>query len=179
MAGRASKLLHCVFVQPKIPGNTGTTGRTCLALDAQLHLVGPLGFSLDDPHVKRSGLDYWPHVQPAYHEDWDACRADLEQRLGVRNFLFFTTHATEDLGSLRLLQGAPFEIPSDLSCACVFGSETAGLLSLLPPDRCANQRLVRLPMLSDCIRSLNLAVSAGIGLWEVFRQQQLLLQEIS
>jgi len=145
-----------------------------LALGAQLHLVEPLAFSLDDTHVKRSGLDYWPYVSPVVHSDWVVCEQALKKTYGVRTLLFFTTHSNSDMTGLCIFptESEKFRSAEDLSVACIFGAETAGLFSLLPKEALENQQLVRLPMLSEHIRSLNLAVSAGMGLWEVYRQQQ-------
>ena len=72
--------LHVVLVEPEIHWNTGNVGRTCLAAGAQLHLVEPLGFSLDAKEVRRAGLDYWPHVRPCVWADWDIFEAHLPQR---------------------------------------------------------------------------------------------------
>ena len=71
--------LHVVLVEPEIHGNTGSSGRTCLAAGAQLHLVEPLGFSLDDARVKRAGLDYWPRVNPLIWPDWELLEKKLPE----------------------------------------------------------------------------------------------------
>src|SRR4051812_21028818 len=108
--------LHVVLVSPEIHWNTGNAGRSCLAAGAQLHLVRPLGFSLDDREIKRAGLDYWQHVEPRIWESW----ADLEAQLPTLGEpWFFSTRGRRDLWD------APFAATSDT--VLVFGRETGGL----------------------------------------------------
>ncbi len=149
--------LHVVLVHPEIHGNTGSSGRTCLAAGARLHLVEPLGFSLDDARVKRAGLDYWPRVRPRVWACWD----DVEAELGSLGEPFFFTTDAE-----RAYWDVSFVGPSVL----VFGRESVGL----SPDikqRHAD-RLVRLPMADPGLRSLNLANSVAVALYEVLRQRR-------
>src|SRR5258706_13617325 len=95
--------LHVVLVAPEIPWNTGNAGRTCLAVGAQLHLVEPLGFSLDDAHVRRAGLDYWPRVNPRVWASWaDFERALLE--LGAP--YFFSSHGARDFQAVSYARPA-------------------------------------------------------------------------
>ena len=136
--------LHVVLVHPEIHFNTGSVGRSCLAVGATLHLIEPLGFSLDDARVKRAGLDYWPRLAPAMHESFDAYLQ--EQRPG-RMWLFTTrtTRAlTSDSCTIR---------PGD---HLILGKDTRGL----PDDLLARfpDSLVTLPMLPN-ERSLNLATA--------------------
>lgn len=148
---------HVVLVEPEIHGNTGNVGRTCLATGAQLHLVEPLGFSLDDARVRRAGLDYWPEVRPRVWADWKALEARLSD-LG-EPFLF-TAEATLDYWNVRYPRRT----------VLVFGKESVGL-----PDDLRKRyadRLVRIPVLDDAVRSLNLANSVALGLYEVLRQQR-------
>jgi tRNA (cytidine/uridine-2'-O-)-methyltransferase len=152
--------LHVVLVHPEIHWNTGNAGRTCLAAGATLHLVEPLGFSLDEREVKRAGLDYWDHVDLRVWPNWPALEAELP-RLGEP--FFFSTRAT------RLLWDAPLGTPDDL--VLVFGRETGGLPGELH-DRFA-ERFVAMPILSPLVRSLNLSTSVGIALYEVLRQRRL------
>src|SRR5689334_8337261 len=108
--------LHVVLFQPEIHWNTGNAGRTCLAAGAQLHLIEPLGFSLDEREVKRAGLDYWEHVNPRVWPSWEALERELPQ-LGEP--FFFSTK------SKRLLWDAPLGASADT--VLVFGRETGGL----------------------------------------------------
>jgi tRNA (cytidine/uridine-2'-O-)-methyltransferase len=151
--------LHIVLVHPEIHWNTGNAGRTCLAVGATLHLVEPLGFSLDERQVKRAGLDYWEHVDLRVWKDWLALEAELP-KLGEP--YFFSTKAS------RALWDAPLGTPDDL--VLVFGRETGGL-----PDDLHERyrdRFLTLPMFSPRVRSLNLSTSVGIAVYEVLRQRR-------
>lgn len=145
---------NIVLVEPEIPPNTGSIARLCGAMNCRLHLVHPLGFSTDDKHLKRAGLDYWEHVDIVY---WD----NFDQFLAAQNELelyFFTTKTT------RPFTKAQYK-PGDY---LIFGKETKGLpanIRELYSDRCYT-----LPMFNPNIRSLNLAMSAGIVLYEALRQ---------
>lgn len=148
--------LHVALVEPRIHWNTGNAGRSCLATGASLHLVEPLGFSLEEPEVRRAGLDYWPHVDLHRWPDWAAFERALPQ-LGEP--FFFSTSATKmywdaDFGDRTVL---------------VFGSEIAGLPE--PIRRRWWDRFYKMPMHSPHIRSLNLSTSVGIALYEVLRQR--------
>jgi len=148
--------LHIVLVSPEIHWNTGNAGRSCLAAGAQLHLVEPLGFSLDEREVRRAGLDYWPRVNPRIWPDWAALEARLPE-LG-EPFLF-SPDAPRDLWSVRFPE----------RCVLVFGSESVGF----PPElrqRYAD-RLVKIPMHDPGLRSINLSTCVGIALYEVLRQR--------
>src|SRR4051794_13715429 len=151
--------IHVVLVHPEIHWNTGNAGRSCLAAGAQLHLVKPLGFSLDDREVKRAGLDYWEHVDPRVWDSW----ADLERELSTLGEpWFFSTKGTTTLWD------APLGAAKDL--VLVFGRETGGL----PPsihERYAD-RFVTMPIHSPHVRSLNLSTAVGIALYEVLRQRR-------
>ena len=151
--------IHVVLVHPEIHWNTGNAGRTCLAAGATLHLVEPLGFSLDEKQVRRAGLDYWEHVDLRVWRDWPTFEAELP---ALGEPYFFSTKAT------RLLWNAPLAASDDV--VLIFGRETGGL----PPDlheRYAD-RFVGMPMLSPRVRSLNLSTSVGIALYEVLRQRK-------
>ena len=108
--------IHVVLVQPEIHWNTGNAGRTCLATGATLHLIEPLGFSLDERQVKRAGLDYWEHVDLRVWPGWDAFERELPT-LGAP--YFFSTKAS------RLLWDAPLGVPDGV--VLIFGRETTGL----------------------------------------------------
>ena len=151
--------IHVVLVHPEIHWNTGNAGRTCLATGATLHLVEPLGFSLDEREVKRAGLDYWEHVDLRTWPSWSA----LEHALpSLGEPWFFSTKA------MRTLWDAPLGAAADV--VLVFGRETGGLPTELH-DRYA-ERFVAMPMLSPLVRSLNLSTSVGIAVYEVLRQRR-------
>ena len=149
---------HVVLVHPEIHWNTGNAGRTCLAAGATLHLIEPLGFSLEEREVKRAGLDYWEHVDLRVWPNWDAFERELPQ-LGEP--WFFSTKAA------RAVWDAPLGAANDV--VLVFGRETGGL----PPQVLErySDRLLRLPMSSPLVRSLNLSTSVAIGVYEVLRQR--------
>ena len=151
--------IHVVLVHPEIHWNTGNAGRTCLAVGATLHLIEPLGFSLDEKQVKRAGLDYWEHVDLRVWKSWD----DFEQQLSVLGEpYFFSTKAT------RMLWDAPLGATGDV--VLIFGRETGGLPAELH-ERYAD-RFVGMPILSPRVRSLNLSSSVAIAVYEVLRQQR-------
>ena len=149
--------LHVVLVEPEIHWNTGNAGRTCLALGAQLHLVEPLGFSLEDREVRRSGLDYWPRVKPHL---WPALSA-LEQALPeLGEPFFFTPEAPRTLWRVRFPERA----------VLLFGRESVGFT---PDVRSRHARhLVSIPMADPGLRSLNVSTAVGIAGYEWLRQGQ-------
>jgi tRNA (cytidine/uridine-2'-O-)-methyltransferase len=151
--------IHVVLVHPEIHWNTGNAGRTCLATGATLHLVEPLGFSLDERQVRRAGLDYWEHVDLRLWPNWDAFEAELP-RLGEA--YFFSTKAT------RLLWDAPLGVPDDV--VLIFGRETGGLPAAFHERY--RDRMLAMPILSSRVRSLNLSTSVGIAVYEVLRQRR-------
>ena len=151
--------IHVVLVHPEIHWNTGNAGRTCLATGATLHLVEPLGFSLDEREVRRAGLDYWEHVDLRTWPSWDVFERALPS-LGEP--WFFSTRAP------RTLWDAPLGEARDV--VLVFGRETGGLPAELH-DRHAS-RFVAMPMASPLVRSLNLSTSVGIAVYEVLRQRR-------
>jgi tRNA (cytidine/uridine-2'-O-)-methyltransferase len=151
--------LHVVLVHPEIHWNTGNAGRTCLAVGATLHLVEPLGFSLDERQVRRAGLDYWEHVDLRVWPDWDAFERALP---ALGEPWFFSTK------SRTRLWDRPLGEPEDV--VLIFGRETGGLPADLHeryPDRFAAMLI-----LSPLVRSLNLSTSVGIAVYEVLRQRQ-------
>lgn len=150
--------IHVVLVHPEIHWNTGNVGRTCLATGATLHLVKPLGFSLDEREVKRAGLDYWEHVDLRVWDDWASFERQLPQ-LGTP--WFFSTS-----GSLPYWD-APLGASSDV--VLVFGSETRGLPASIREQYQA--QLVTLPMFSPHVRSLNLSTTAAIAVYDTLRQR--------
>lgn len=152
--------LHVVLVHPEIHWNTGNAGRTCLAAGATLHLIEPLGFSLDERQVRRAGLDYWEHVDLRLWPDWKSFEAALPT-LGEP--LFLSTKAK------RPLWEAPLAGPNGV--VLVFGRETGGL-----PDDLHERyrdRFFGIPMLTTHVRSLNLSTCVGIAVYETLRQRHI------
>lgn len=144
-----------VLVQPEIPGNTGAVGRTCVALDMELILIHPLGFEISDKRVKRSGLDYWQHIRLVEFASWEAFMAERAPR-GDQLFLF------EEFATRSFYEP---EYPAD--AYLVFGRETKGI----PEPILAAHRdsLVKLPMRSDKVRSLNLANTVAAAAYQAVR----------
>ena len=144
---------HIVLVEPEIPGKTGNISRLCAATGCHLHLVRPLGFTIDDKTLKRAGLDYWHLLTVSYHDSF----AELQQLYPTGRFFCHTTKTD------RFHSEAVFE-PGDF---LVFGKETAGLPATILdqyPDRC-----VRLPMIEGA-RSLNLSNAVAVSVYEALRQ---------
>ncbi len=151
----SSQPFNIVLVEPEIPPNTGSIARLCGATDTVLHLVKPLGFKTDDKHLKRAGLDYWQFVEIIY---WDNFDKFLEEQQEERLHLLSKKVS-------RPYTSAVFR-PGDF---LIFGKETKGIpenILRLYHDRCYT-----IPMTNPNIRSLNLAMSAGIVLYEALRQQ--------
>lgn len=150
---------HIVLVHPEIHWNTGNIGRTCVATGTRLHLIKPLGFELDDKHVKRAGLDYWPHVKLDIWESYAALCAALAPL--VSEVCLFTKNGARSFREMELLP----------RMFLVFGAETKGLpAEVLKQYSAANT--YHIPMLAGT-RSLNLSTSAGIALYESLRGQDI------
>lgn len=146
-------LLNIVLYQPEIPFNTGSVGRTCVALGAKLWLVRPLGFRIDHHHLRRGGLDYWEHLDLEVVDDWQA----LTERLPAEQHWYFTKKGDSDYLNAAYSQGD----------VLVFGPESAGLPDSVL-DNAAGRRL-RIPT-SPLVRSLNLSNSVAIAAYEARRQ---------
>ena len=148
--------IHVALIEPEIAWNTGNAGRTCLAAGARLHLVRPLGFSLAERRVRRAGLDYWEHVDPVIHADFAAFEAALPS-LGAP--LLLSPDAERSLYETEIPERAVF----------FFGRESDGL----PPavKERYSQNLVRLPIVDDRVRSLNVSTAVGIVLYEALRRR--------
>ncbi|MCC7043726.1 MAG: tRNA (cytidine(34)-2'-O)-methyltransferase [Acidobacteria bacterium] len=151
--------IHVVLVHPEIHWNTGNAGRTCLAVGATLHLIEPLGFSLDERQVKRAGLDYWEHVDLRVWPTWDAFESQMP---AFGEPFFFSTKAA------RSFWDAPLGTPDGV--VLVFGRETGGLPDEL--HRRYHDRFVQMPVLSPRVRSLNLSTSVALAAYEVLRQRR-------
>eukprot|EP00871_Galdieria_phlegrea_P004569 jgi/Galph1/5112/GphlegSOOS_G3783.1 len=150
--------LTVVLFQPRIPGNTGNIGRTCLAFGARLHLIGPLGFSIDEHAVRRAGLDYWKHVDLEYSESWEAFEKASKVVGDNCHFYFFTKCGEHVLGNVTFSKVGHVLL--------IFGSETEGFQQL-PAHAQSKGVSVRIPMQNtDIIRSYNLSNSVAIALWE-------------
>jgi tRNA (cytidine/uridine-2'-O-)-methyltransferase len=144
-----------VLVHPQIPPNTGNIARTCAATDTELHLVGPLGFEISDRYLKRAGLDYWPYVKLHYYPSIAAFCTFYQQHGG--RWIGFSASGVHNY----------IEFKFELQDWLLFGSETVGL----SPDLLAEcSATVHIPILRAHVRSLNLSVSVGIGLFEARRQ---------
>ncbi len=146
--------MHVVLFEPEIPPNTGSVARLCAATLTPLHLIEPLGFKIDDKHLKRAGLDYWEFVELHVHKSWD----DFLTTAAPKNLLFFSKRAANSYTSTRY----------DENDFLVFGPETRGL----PPRLLeTNQnRFFRIPMMGIGVRSLNLSNAVSIVLYEALRQ---------
>lgn len=149
-----SEAMHIVLVEPEIPSNTGNIARTCAATGATLHLVKPLGFSVEDKYLKRAGLDYWHLVNIIYHDSLEKFMAAYP---GGR-FWYATTKGQQSYHQVSY-QSEDF---------LIFGKETRGLpedLLIAHPNQC-----IKIPMINEA-RSLNLANSVAVVLYEALRQQ--------
>ena len=145
--------MHIVLIEPEIPGNTGNIARLCAATGIELHLVKPLGFSIDDKHLKRAGLDYWDMVKVHVHENFQ----EVLDKYPENNFHYCSTKAP------RAHSEATFQLDDML----VFGTETAGLPeSILTANW---EKSIRIPIIEGA-RSLNLSNSAAIVAYEAMRQ---------
>ena len=146
--------LNVVLVAPEIPQNTGNVGRLCLAAGARLHLVEPLGFELDEKHLRRAGLDYWDRVDMKV---WSSFAALFSDAAAGARFWFFTTKVQRDYWDVDYARGDYL----------VFGRETRGLPESLLAENA--ESCVTIPMEKD-VRSINLATSVGIGTYEALRR---------
>jgi tRNA (cytidine/uridine-2'-O-)-methyltransferase len=149
-------LFHVVLVEPEIPPNTGNIIRLCANTGAQLHLIEPLGFPLDDAKMKRAGLDYHDYATMKVHKNWDAFIADT--RPDPARMFALTTHGSTPFAGVNFQPGDVF----------VFGSETRGLAPELRESFPPGQR-IRLPMRPDN-RSLNLSNTVAVVVFEAWRQ---------
>lgn len=150
---RLGSKLNIVLVEPEIPQNAGNIARTCAATGASLHLIRPLGFSVDDKHLKRAGLDYWHLLDINYYDSFQ----EVLDKYPRGKFYYATTKGGNTYSDYTFQPGDFF----------VFGKETKGLPQALleaNPDTC-----IRVPMIADA-RSLNLSNSVAIVIYEALRQ---------
>lgn len=145
--------LHVALFEPDIPHNTGSVARLCVATGSTLHLVGRMGFQINDRRVKRAGLDYWQHARIERHEDLQSCRNSLPRS----PIFYFSAHARRSYTDAEFTPGS----------LLVFGSENRGLPDtvLAQEDRCFT-----IPIFDDRVRSLNLSTAVAIVLYEAIRQ---------
>jgi len=146
--------LNIVLFQPEIPQNTGNIGRTCVLTDCKLHLIKPLGFSLEEKQLKRAGLDYWPYLDLELHESYE----ELREKYKESTFYFSTTKASKFYSEVEYKEGD----------FIVFGRESSGL-----PDGVRNSdpsRCIKVPMINSTTRSLNLSNTVAIVTYEALRQ---------
>ncbi len=148
--------MNIVLIEPEIPQNTGNIARTCVMTGSTLYLVGKLGFSLEDPYVRRAGLDYWPYLQYHCCEDFNA----LYTTFSSHKFYFFSTRAKG-----RWYTDVAYTYDDFL----VFGKETSGLPEALLQNK--QPFALRIPMIEEVPRSLNLSNSVAIVVYEALRQQ--------
>lgn len=147
--------LNIVLVEPKIPVNTGSIGRLCLATGSTLHLIEPLGFEISDTKLKRAGLDYWKHVRVVIHKNLEKFFDSISKDSPL---VFFSTKADKIFFDHQFKEGSYL----------FFGSETEGLSEELRNTHA--QTIYRIPQYDDRVRSLNLANAASIVVYEAIRQ---------
>lgn len=146
--------LNIVFYEPEIPFNTGAIARTCGLTNTRLHLIEPLGFSVDDSHLKRAGLDYWHLVDITIYKNFD----ELKEKYSDNTFYYASTKSKKKYTDVSYKDGD----------FIVFGPETRGLPEELIFENYENA--IRIPMIKDFGRSLNLSNSANIMLFEALKQ---------
>lgn len=144
--------LNIVLYQPEIPQNTGNIARTCVLTNSKLHLIKPLGFSLDEKQLKRAGLDYWQYLDLEIHESYEAF---MEKYRGARIFLA-STHASRFYDEVEYKEGD----------FIMFGRESSGV----PEDVHNEIDGIRIPMINTSTRSLNISNTAAIVAYEALRQ---------
>ena len=150
-------MFDIVLFEPEIPQNTGAIARTCAATGARLHLIKPLGFSLDDSHLRRAGLDYREYATLKTYESWDDFIE--KEHPDPRDLYMFSSHATRSLPEVKFTAGSWL----------VFGRESAGLPLELQENHCLKENRIRIPMMPNN-RSLNLSNSVAVAVFEAWRQ---------
>ncbi|GAA4959631.1 tRNA (cytidine(34)-2'-O)-methyltransferase [Algibacter aquimarinus] len=148
--------LNIVLIEPEIPNNTGNIGRLALASGSHLHLVKPFGFEIDDTRLKRAGLDYWQHLSVTYYENIDEFFSINKDK----NMAFLSSHGSKN----------HWDIPFEDDMFLIFGKESVGLPKKLINEN--NDKLYKIPLYSNKVRSLNLANAVGIITFEGLRNLQ-------
>lgn len=146
-------MMNIVLHEPEMPANTGNIGRTCVATGSRLHLIGPLGFQINDKMLKRAGLDYWPQLDVTVYDDFDDF---MEKNPGAH--LYMATTKAKNVYT---------HVHYDENAYIMFGKESAGIPEEILVDN--EETCIRIPMIGD-IRSLNLSNSVAIVLYEALRQ---------
>lgn len=146
--------LNIVLFQPEIPQNTGNIARTCVLTDSSLHLIKPLGFSLDEKQLKRAGLDYWPYLDLHIYESYE----ELREKYKDSNFYFSSTHGSMYYNEVKFKQGD----------FIVLGRESKGLPDYIREKN--EENCIRVPMIKTSTRSLNLSNTAAVVAYEALRQ---------
>jgi tRNA (cytidine/uridine-2'-O-)-methyltransferase len=146
--------LNIVLFQPEIPQNTGNIGRTCVLTGSRLHLIKPLGFSLDEKHLRRAGMDYWAHLDLTLYDSYE----ELREKYKENNFYFSTTHGERCYTDVKF-QDEDF---------IVFGRESCGLPDYIRDQNSKN--CIRVPMINTTTRSLNLSNTVAVVAYEALRQ---------
>ena len=144
---------NIVLIEPEIPNNTGNIGRLALASGSNLHLVKPFGFEIDDTRLKRAGLDYWQHLNVHYYENIE----EFFQKNKNANMVFLSSHGETN----------HWDIPFEDNMFLVFGKESVGLTKNIIDNH--KDKLFKIPLYSDHVRSLNLANAVGIVIYEGLR----------
>ena len=144
---------NIVLIEPEIPNNTGNIGRLALATGSNLHLVKPFGFELNDKRLKRAGLDYWQHINLVIYENLDEFYVEHAEK----NMVYFSSHGTKDHWS----------IDYEEELFLIFGKESVGLPEEIVKSN--KDKLYKIPLYSEHIRSLNLANAVGIAIYEGLR----------
>ena len=147
--------MKVVLINPDIPWNAGNIGRTCVATGTELVFVGKMGFEINSKEIRRSGLDYWQYLKYSVHQDFESFLGTLGE---APSLIFLSTRG----------KAAYWDAPYNKDSVLVFGSEGAGLPEHMYEKY--SDRLYRIPMWSDHVRSLNLSTSAGVVLYEALRQ---------
>ncbi|MGO1652171.1 tRNA (uridine(34)/cytosine(34)/5-carboxymethylaminomethyluridine(34)-2'-O)-methyltransferase TrmL [Senegalia sp. (in: firmicutes)] len=147
--------INIVLMEPEIPQNTGNIARTCAATGSKLHLIRPLGFSLDSKHLKRAGLDYWNLLDVYYYDSFE----EFKEKNDSNNFFYATTKSQKSYADMKFNE----------NCFLIFGKETKGI-----PEDILNEnkeKIMRIPMIkNENARSLNLSNSVNIVVYEALRQ---------
>jgi tRNA (cytidine/uridine-2'-O-)-methyltransferase len=149
-------MLHIILFEPEIPQNTGNIGRLCAITRSRLHLIHPLGFTITDRHLRRSGMDYWRSLDVHHHQNWGEFR---KSEFAPERIWLFTTRAARSY----------WDVAYGREDGLLFGKETAGCPEWLHQEIGADQRLT-IPRYNEELRSLNLSTSVGIATYEALRQ---------